>query len=158
MSSRVSDRDFLGEIVAERQGRQISKPDRNFLPGSLHGSAVRRPRPSLPRDWCPPHVTRDPALAAPPAPRSTRLPVGAESGSVGGSAGRRDRGGPGEGWSSERVWAAAGSAMETVQLRNPPPVRGPRCLRRRGGGGKTGTGGGDPGVRAPLEGRTCAAR
>jgi len=30
------------------------------------------------------------------------------------------RGGPGGGWSSERVWAAAGSAMETVQLRNPP--------------------------------------
>lgn len=43
------------------------------------------------------------------------LPVGAESGSVGGFAGRA----PG-GWSIEAVWAAAGSAMETVQLRNPP--------------------------------------
>lgn len=67
------------------------------------GSASRGPDP------------RSPALLARCAP----LPVGAESGSVGGSAGLA-RGGPGGGWSSERVWAAAGSAMETVQLRNPP--------------------------------------
>lgn len=61
------------------------------------------------------------SCSAAPLPPGAGAPASLQpySGSVGGSAGRA-QGGPPGGWSSERVWAAAGSAMETVQLRNPP--------------------------------------
>lgn len=94
---------------------KVVSPKASQGEGVANTSATRgRPRgTSLVCDFCirPPlyHVTHadQPGLLS--------LPVGAESGSVGGFAGRA----PG-GWSIEAVWAAAGSAMETVQLRNPP--------------------------------------
>lgn len=99
----------------KQSGVKVFSPKASQGEGVANTSATSgRPRgTSLVSDFCirPPldHVTHadQPGLLS--------LPVGAESGSVGGFAGRA----PG-GWSIEAVWAAASSAMETVQLRNPP--------------------------------------
>lgn len=107
MCALVSQEDSAGDTL-EASGHRLDAP--SPLGGSgfaLHGATRLTPEP------------RDQRRGSAPLPRRAPFPVGAESGSVGGSAGRA-QGGPPGGWSSERVWAAAGSAMETVQLRNPP--------------------------------------